>query len=206
MKFTDSYYEAITNSIATAEEKTTAEFVVVIHPYSGNYRDVAYLIGAFIAWLTLIFILFSEQSFTDYVIPIELPIVFAITAYLASFTPLRRWFTSAKRRRQQVSIAAITAFYKEEVSHTRARTGVLIYYSALERNIEILADTGVLAAIPSPEWEKLLAQLLEKEKVAQPAQEIQGIITSLGDFLAKYLPATEDNPDELPNRPRIVKG
>ncbi len=205
MKFTDSYYNAITSSIEKAEEKTTAEFVVVVHPYSGSYRDVAYLVGAFFTWLALIFVLFSEEYFTDYVIPVELPIVFVVTAYLSSFTPLRRWLTTAKRRRQQVKIAAINEFYQENVTHTRARTGVLIYYSVLERNIEIVADTGILAAMPASEWKKLLAEVLEKEKSPQPAQEIPAIIAKLGEVLAAYLPSTEDNPDELPNRPRIVK-
>ena len=38
MKFTDDDYDSITLAVEQAEEKTTAGLIVVIRPYSGNYK------------------------------------------------------------------------------------------------------------------------------------------------------------------------
>ncbi|MBD0325577.1 MAG: hypothetical protein ICV68_04060, partial [Pyrinomonadaceae bacterium] len=130
MKLTNADYDSITRAVEQAEEKTTAELVVVIRPFSGSYRDAAYLFGAGVAWLTLIFILFSTWEIEPYTIPLEIIPFFLVPALIFMVTPLRRWLTTNGRRRRQVQTAARDAFFTEGVARTRAHTGVLIYLSA----------------------------------------------------------------------------
>ncbi len=205
MKFTDADYDSITRAVEQAEEQTTVELVVVIRHASGNYRDVAYLFGAGAAWLTLIFILFSSWEIEPYTIPLEIIPFFLVPALLFMVTPLRRWLTSERRRRRQVRAAARDAFFTEGVANTREHTGVLIYLSALERRVEVIADSGVKARVPTAELSAVVEDIRQVWMKNATASAMVGEIKKFGDLLGRYLPATTDNPNEIPNRPRTER-
>jgi len=206
MKFTGADYDLITECVGEAEEKTTAEFVVVIRHRSGNYRDVNYLCGAVVAWAGLLFILFSPYTVPPETVPFDILLLFALAAWLCSATPsAHRLLTTARRRQRQVKEAAEVAFVEEGVTHTRARTGVLFYLSAMERRVEMMADTGVQAALPAAEWDTFLSSLKAVEEASKPAPLLLERIRELGRLLARYMPAGEDNPDEIPNRARVER-
>ena len=202
MKFTDADYESITHAVAEAERKSAAELVVVIRPRSGDYRDVDYLFGAFVAWVVLLVILFSPWEIEALSIPLELLIVFVLGAFVCSITPLRRWLSARRRRERQVRLSAEAAFFEEGVMNTRARTGVLIYVSDLERRVEVIADTGVEACVSPEDWSAFLIDIKKVEKERTPTPALLESINKLGDVLGRCLPATQDNPDEIANRPR----
>ncbi|HEY0386334.1 MAG TPA: hypothetical protein VGC64_10000 [Pyrinomonadaceae bacterium] len=205
MRFTDDDYDAITRAVEQAEEKTTAELVIVIRPFSGSYLDIAYLCGAAVSWLVLIFILVSSWEIEPYTIPLEIIPFFLVPALLCRVTPLRRWLTTARRRKRQVQAAARDAFFAEGVARTRAHTGVLVYLSALEGRVEVLADTGVSDRVPAAEWSALVDEVHQVWKTKAPARTLIREIGRLGDALGRYLPATTDNPNEIPNRPRVAR-
>jgi putative membrane protein len=202
MKLTDDDYDAITSAVERAEEKTSAELVVVVRPFSGNYRDAAYLFGATVVWLVLIFILVSTWEIEPYTIPLEIIPFFLVSVLLFMVTPLRRWLTTRKRRARQAQAAARDAFFAEGVGNTRAHTGVLIYLSALERRAEVIADTEVQARVPVAEWNDFVRDVRQVWKRKEPARAVVEEIDKLGELLGRYLPVTTDNPNEIPNRPR----
>jgi putative membrane protein len=205
MKFTDDDYDSITRAVEQAEEQTTAELVVVVRPFSGSYLDIAYLCGAGVAWLVLIFILVSSWEIEPYTIPLEILPFFLVPALLCNVTPLRRWLTTDGRRKRQVQAAARDAFFAEGVERTRARTGVLVYLSALERRVEVLADTGVSSLVPAAEWSACVKEIRRVWKTNAPAATLIRELGRLGEMLGRYLPATVDNPNEIPNRPRVAR-
>ncbi len=80
--------------------------------------------------------------------------------------------------------------------------GLLIYLSLFERRLELIADRGILKAIPPLEWNQRLFDLHQVGR--QP--EVQALLEALrklGALLAKHLPATGENPNELPDLPRF---
>ncbi|HNH84466.1 MAG TPA: hypothetical protein PL157_18975 [Acidobacteriota bacterium] len=204
MQFTSEFFDAITQTVTEAETLTSAELVVVIQPQSGQYRDVAYLIGSGLAWLALAFMMYSDWVFEVVYLPFELIGMAVIGGYLSTLTPLRRWLTSSDRRSRQVQAAARAAFVEFEILHTRSRTGVLIYWSVVEQQVEIIADLGVMAAIPREAWKQALAEFQMNKPTRQRMSDFPEDLLTFGQFLSRYLPATADNPDELPNRPRIL--
>ncbi len=204
MKFTPEFFDAITQIVTEAEALTSAELVVVIQPQSGQYRDVAYLVGGGLAWLALAFMMYSDWVFEIAYLPFELIGIAAGGAYLSSLTPLRRWLTSRKRQSRQVRDAAQAAFVELEVLQTRGRTGILIYWSVIEQQVEIVGDLGVTAAIPLEAWKQAVAEFQTNKSTRQRMSDFPEDLLTFGRFLSRYLPATADNPDELPNRPRIL--
>ena len=203
LKFDKTYYDSLTDRVTEAEEKTAADLVVVVRPCSGSYRDVDYLFGAVAAWLGLLLVLFSPRVVHVYAVPLELAGLFAAAAWVSSVTPLRRWLTTRRRRECQVKAAAMAAFVEEGVSHTRLRAGVLVYWSVLERHAEVIADDGVPAAVPPGEWNAFLFDIKQMEQRADPAAALLEDVRGLGRLLARFLPARETSPHELPNRPRV---
>jgi putative membrane protein len=203
-RFSPEFFDDVTTAVEQAEQKTSAELVVAIHPRSGSYRDADLLCGAAVAFTGLVFIVYNPWTVHSPVwFPLEVALLFVLSALACSACSwLRRQFSTASRRTEQVAHSARAIFVEENVSHTRERTGLLIYLSRLERQVVVLADLGVTAAVPPDDWGRAVQQLKAIPTAENADEAILQAIESLGDMLAKHLPPGEDNPDEIPNRPR----
>ncbi len=203
-RFTEDFFDDVTTAVEEAEEKTSAELVVAIHPSSGNYRDIDFACGAVFAFAGLVFIVFNPWTVHSPIwFPLEVALLFAFGYLGCSVCPwLRRRLTTVARRIEQVKQTAQAIFVEENVSHTRERTGVLIYLSRLERQVVVLADLGVTGAVPAEEWGECVQQLKAIPGAEDVSEAMLRGIASLGTMLSGHLPPGEDNPDEIPNRPR----
>jgi len=203
-RFNQGYFDSLTHAVEQAETNSAAELVVAVHPQSGRYGDADYLAGGLVALAALVFIVFNPWTWHPaYLLPVEMIVLFAIGALGCSVAPpLRRLLTTKKRRQRQLREAAATLFVEEGVANTRARTGVLVYLSLFERQVEVIADVGITGGVKPDVWSKCLFELRKIGSADDTAQALLDGIRKLGDVLSQYLPAGEDNPDELPNRPR----
>jgi putative membrane protein len=202
-KITPAEYRALRHAAAAADARTAATVLVIVRTCSGNYRDVDYLAGAGLAWLGLVLILFTPPKFATWLVPIELPLLFAAGAWLCAATPLRRWLTPARRRARQVRVAAEAVLVEHGVLHTPGRLGVLVYWSLLERRVEVVADVGVRSAVPAAEWNALVFALRQVERALQPLAVLQEQIAALGDLLGRHLPPARDRANPFPSRPGV---
>jgi putative membrane protein len=203
-RFNPTYFDRVTRAVEEAEGNTSAEVVVAIHPQSGQYRDVDYLFGGLVALAGLLFIVFNPWTLHPaYLLPVELGVLFAIGSLGCSVCPpLRRLLTTRKRREAQSRAQAATLFVEEGVANTRARTGVLVYLSLLERQVEVIADVGITNGVQPEAWSACRFELKEIARAPDVGQALLDGIARLGTVLSAPLPPGEDNPDEIPNRPR----
>lgn len=203
-RFDDAYFDKLTQAIEHAETLTSAEVVVVVHPDSGTYRDVHYLVGAVLGWAGLVFAIFNPWTVhSEDIIALEAIAMFFVGLFLSmACWPIKRLLTTRKRRESQVLNAARATFVEHGVVNTRARTGVLIYFSRFERCLEVLADIGILKNAKPETWNACLFKLQTVGLADDPTQALLDGIKLLGETLAEPLPPGDDNPDELPNRPR----
>jgi putative membrane protein len=203
-RFNQGYFESLTRAVEQAETKTAAEVVVAVRPQSGRYADVDYLFGGLVALVGLLFIVFNPWTWHPAnLLPVEMAVLFAIGTLGCSVSPpLRRLLTTGKRRQSQLREAAAALFVEEGVANTRARTGVLVYVSLLERQVEVIPDVGITGHVQPDVWSHCLFELKKIGSAPDAAQALLDGIRRLGDVLSQDLPAGEDNPDELPNRPR----
>ena len=93
-------------------------------------------------------------------------------------------------------------FYEAGIANTNAEMGVLIYLSILERRLELIADRGILKGVNALEWNQQMFELHQAGRKAD-AQALQACLENLGALLSKHLPATGENPNELPDAPRF---
>jgi putative membrane protein len=203
VKFDQPACDSLAQCVKEIESETDAELVIVVRGRSGNYRHADYLFGALIAFIGLLLLLFLPVDFHTYWVPIDVAVLFVAGAYACSRSRrLRRLLTTRKFREAAARTGAAAMFYEAGIANTNAEMGVLIYLSILERRLELIADRGVLKAVPPLEWNQSLFEL--KQAGAEPdVQTFLKALRSLGALLAKHLPATGENPNELPDMPRF---
>ena len=202
-KFDDAAQTALTACVTKIETTTDAELVLAVRARSGSYRQADYLFGVVVAFLSLVFLLFSPFDFHQYWVAIDVALLFAIAAFASSRSnSLRRLLTTEKFRSEAVRTGAAAMFYEAGIANTNAEMGVLIYLSILERRLELIADRGILKGVNALEWNQLLFDLHEAGRKADAETLLAGM-EDLGALLAKHLPATGENPNELPDAPRF---
>ena len=191
--------DAIEAEVAAVEARTSAEIVVVLASSSGPYRDVAMLAASIAVLIELVLLLFLPFSFHPAWVAVDVAVSWPLLVWGFEHPWFLRRATSAARRRAQVDHAAAAEMHTESVTGTPDRTGILIYVSALERDVVVRPDAGVSARVAPGEFAPAI-RLLQ-------AADLDGIragLRLLGDVLQRSVPTRpgDDGPD-LPNRPRI---
>ena len=194
---------ALTNCIREIEKRTDAELVLVVRARSHSYAGANYLFGALLAFVGLNFLLFSPITFHQIWVPIDIALLFVLGAYVSSRSnAIRRWLTRAAVRNKAARAGAAAMFYEAGIANTKAELGVLVYLSLLERRLELIADRGILKAVPALEWNQALFELRQAGEQPRPETLTAGL-EKLGLLLAQYLPASAANANELPDAPRF---
>ncbi|MFN2491885.1 MAG: hypothetical protein ABR501_03260 [Pyrinomonadaceae bacterium] len=201
--FDDDARELLTGCVKEIEAITDAEMVLVVRSRSGSYRQADYLFGSILAFLTLLFLLFSPFDFHQYWVAIDVALAFLLGALLsARSNSIPRLLTSKRARNEAVRLSAAATFYEAGIANTKHELGVLIYLSVLERRLELVADRGVLKSVPALEWNRILFDLGEAGTRAEP-NVLLWELRNFGALLARYLPASSENPNELPDAARF---
>src|SRR2546423_11152046 len=202
-KFDNAAGEAIGAAVREVEARTKAEIVVAVRGRSGTYRHADYLFGALIAFIGLLFVLFSPFEFHTFWIPFDVIVLFVAGAFVSSRGDwIRRCLTTKAFRAKAARAGAAAMFYEAGIANTSAENGLLIYLSLLERRMEVIADRGILTAVPALKWNHAVFEL--KQIAADPdSDELIKGIRQIAVVLAEYLPATGENPNELADGPSI---
>ena len=93
-------------------------------------------------------------------------------------------------------------FYEAGIANTSAENGLLIYLSLLERQMEVIADRGILKAVPALKWNHAVFELKQVAEDATP-EKLMSALREVGVLLAEHLPAVGENPNELADGPSI---
>jgi putative membrane protein len=196
--------ERIENAVTQAEKSTSAELVVVITPQSGSYLDRELLFGVAIGLGALAFLVFSPYAFHPALAFVDFLVAFGLGTLVCNRIPVLKGLVAGRRRREKnVEASARIAFMDEGVGATLERTGVLIFASVFERTIRILPDFGVEGKVGTAPWNRILQEAGEPS-VSGIAETLVEVIEKAGEALAEAVPPGEENPDEIPNRPRIL--
>src|SRR5207237_5946194 len=202
-KFDQASSDALAGAVRDIEKDTNAEIVIVVRGRSGTYRHADYLCGSIIAMIGLIFVLLSPFEFHTYWVPFDVVLLFAAGPVLSSRSDMiRRLLTAKNFRAQAARNGAAAMFYEAGIANTHAENGLLIYLSLLERRLEVIADRGILKAVPPLKWNH---SLFELKQIAQnpDSEKLVKAVRDLGCVLAEHMPPTGENPNELADGARI---
>jgi putative membrane protein len=193
---------ALTDAVAELELRSCAEVVLEIRARSGSYAHADARFASALAFLALLVLLFSPWPFQAVWVAVDTGLAWILGLFIARKSDrVRRWMTRERERAAQVHTLAMAVFHQRGIANTIAETGVLVYLSQLERRVELLADRGVLQAVPALEWNQLAAASRTHGATTETLLEI---VQSLTPLLERHLPAREGDIDELCNVPQFV--
>jgi uncharacterized membrane protein len=100
---------------------------------------------------------------------------------------------------------ALDMFSSLRVWDTEENCGVLIYLQMIDHRIEIVADRGINRLVAQGEWDAICRRMETEFRAGRFEAGALGAINEITDLLAKHFPPGADNPDELPNRPVVLR-
>lgn len=196
-------------AIRAVEAKTRAELVVVATPASDDYRYVVLalaavlglaapfpwslgLVGGGAVWEGV----GGDGAMWAHGASL---LVFLAVLALGRVDALRRLIVPRGLMRRRAAGAARAQFFAQKVRMTRDRAGVLLFVSAFEHHVEIIADETAAAAVPDAVWAAAVARFVASLKQDGPAAGFLAAIAQLDEELAARLPGDARDENELPN-------
>lgn len=187
------------------ESKSSAEIVVTVRPFSGNYRAADLTVASILAFFMLTVYVYAPTEFTDDLAPPSILLTFFAGLFCAARVPfLRRVFSPKAVKQANVRDAAASAFVDQGISCTRDRTGILIYISRLERRAEIVVDIGILRRQGEGEPDAAIAEIKRVIEAGEDLETFEKAVRRLGVFLTENLPPRLDDQNELADEVNVA--
>lgn len=215
LKLTENDFATIKNAVAEQEVKTTGEIALAVTPESAHYSFWELLAADTFAAIVLFILLpLSDKLLDLYKIVFWhnqpgyiLPLVFIISCfasvaigfYVCNIPAIDRLVIPGSVRKQCVTNRAMRYFTESGVYQTKSNSGILIFVSYMERQVRIIADSGISAKISQDMWDLIADELAEEIKKGNTVQAFTNAIEKCGALLAQNFPAEEENPNELPD-------
>ena len=116
----------------------------------------------------------------------------------AGLHPLEILLKKSPRKR------AIELFGRFNIWDTAQNNGVLIYLLLADRDVDIVADSGIKQLVGNQGWDKICSDMDVLFRRGEfEAGVLQGI-AEVGALLAQHFPIQKSDENELPNRPIIM--
>jgi putative membrane protein len=190
-------------TVRAIEAQTSAEVVVTVRDRSASYRHVDFGVGVALAVATLLAYVYFPITFADdLAVPSVLLSLVAGVLLSSAFDAPKRAFVARRERHAMVAQAARAAFVDQGISATRARSGILVFVSLLENDLEIVTDIGIdIGGMGNP-WTQAVTALQACARRGATPEELANVLLTIGPPLAAALPARDDDVNELPDEVR----
>lgn len=220
MKISKEDHARIAAAVRAAERGTSGEIQCVLAPESGGSDTRALWLAsalALIAPAIAVFLGFRPGDLANgwsigHLAAADEQVLAAVSLYIAlqtaifivvwvvmSWTPLPRLLTPKSMLARRVHAAALGEFEALGLTHTRDRTGVLLYASLSDHRAEVLADEGIYAKAPREVWDEVVALLIAGLKSGDPTTGFVNAVERTGAILSSCLPPRESDVNELPD-------
>jgi putative membrane protein len=188
----------VENAITKAENKASAEIIVVIARASAGYYYIPYMWGALIAlvvpWPLIHWTWMPVQSI--YVIQLA---VFAGVTLVLHYPNLRFALVPRSVMRNRAHQRARQQFFAQNIYTTVGHTGVLLFISVAERYAEIVVDSAVHEKVPDDEWKTIIDKLTADIGRGLPVSGLIEAIAGIGKHLAVHFPPSAAKENLLSN-------
>jgi putative membrane protein len=194
----DEARAAFKQAIEAVENASAVEVVVAVRRRSARYGHANVAIAAVVAFVGLAAMLYASQTFSLSSILIDPFIVAVLAGAAVELLPfVKRWLTTPAARRRHVTRAARATFVERGVHNTTGRSGILVYISWLEREIAVVADIGIAAALPEGALGTLENDLTAAMRGGGAA--VARRLAAAAPVMAAAMPHRDDDVNELPD-------
>lgn len=191
--------QGIRAAIEQAESKTSGELVTVIARASDEYLFIPIMWAALIALLVPGLLMLSN-AWVDYsVIYTAQVATFFICNGLFRIPAIKMRLIPRRVKHQRAARYARELFVTQNLHTTREHTGILIFVSAAEHYVEIIADKGINDVVDSNTWQIIVDDFILHVKNDEYGKGFIRAIEQCGEKLQQHFPSPARNPNELPN-------
>lgn len=220
IKLSDSDMEEIRNAVKKAEASTSGEIALALTAESDHYSFWELLASTYLAAFVFTILLpFAAKIFALYDkffwgCPVWLlPAFYGIATlativfgfYFANIPLIDRIIIPKNIKKQAVTNRAFRHFAQSGVYDTKEHSGILIFVSYLERQVRIVADSGIAQKIPQDLWNIIADDLALGIKSGKTKEGFIAAVEKCGELLAENFPAKKENQNELPDGLAILE-
>ena len=189
----------VTAAIRDAESRTAGEIFCVVARQSSDYRLVP------VAWAAAVALgaplpLLALTNWTASVVYLLQVISFLLVAMALYHSKIKFRIVPRQAQHDCAHAEAMRQFYAQGIDKTEHRTGVLIFASAAERYVEVVADAGINDKVSADVWDDAVHALVSAVKDGRPADGFVAAIERCGAVLAEHFPPGALKRDELPDK------
>lgn len=195
---TEAQQRQVSDAIAAVERDTDAELVTVLARRADDYRPISLLWAAAIALLTPGLLAVSPLWLDLWEVMALQWLLFLVLALLLRWQPLLMRLVPRRIRQWRAANLARRQFLEQNLHHTRADSGVLIFVSEAEHYVEILADRGISKFVDHAQWQVIVDAFTAAVKRGDTLRGFVDCVNACGELLKQHVPVT-DQKNELPN-------
>ena len=198
--FSEEEKKKIEETARDVESRTIGEIVVAVTESSDPYAEADALGGILLGSLLSFALaaLFFHSSIWFFV-PMSFIFYVLFQWIVRRVTPLRAVLISRERKAGAVRRMAVHAFYEHGLYRTKMNTGVLFFFSLLERKVWVLADTGIHQKIGQDALNRFAALVSQGVREGRSCDALCEAIRDMGKLLAIHFPMTPGDINELPD-------
>lgn len=189
----------VSAAIRAAEMRTSGEIFCVIAGQSSDYRLVPVAWSAAIALFAPLPLL-GLTTWSAPVVYLLQIIIFLAASIVLSHPAIKYRIVPPRAKQDRAHDEAMRQFFAQGIDKTEHRTGVLIFASAAERYVEVVADAGINDRVGPAVWDDIVGSLVVAIRNGRHADGFVAAIATCGEILAAHFPPGALNRDELSNR------
>lgn len=191
---------SIEQAVKAAEAKTSGEIVPIVVRRSSAIGRV----HCELMQVLFILVVFAYAWCATYVPTVAngllaacCIVVVPLSFWLARRDLVQRMFTNSADRERQVNIRAEVEFFEAKLNRTKAKTGILLFCSLMERRAVVLADKAISEKLSQETWSEVVNLIISGIKQGNLANGYVNAIARCGEILATHFPIAPDDENEL---------
>lgn len=196
---TDEQQKEVIGIIKKVESKTNGELLPIV----ANKSTEAPFLYYFNLTIAIMLVLIADSIlyfYTDLTLNSYIYSLLAAPFLAFLFSKSEAWtrFIIPKAYQKKcVHEKAMLSFYHNITEQTQFQTGILIYISLLEHQVEILADKSIAKKLPAETWQIIVDKFIEKIKNGEFYEGLKQALLDSSLPLEEHFPKTENNENEI---------
>lgn len=204
MLLDDNAHKRVEQAVVDAEKKTSAEIAVIELARAASYTGHRALFAAVLTFAVGFSLHLFVPALSALTVLLLQPII-AVAAWFASgWAPLLKALVPDEQERQAVSERTAQLFSERVFGRTAARGGVLLLLSDFEKEVRLVPDEKVAAALTAQRLAGLVDGVTTAIRSGHPADGVVECVRLLGAELSGPLPPGPGDANELPNQ--VLRG
>jgi putative membrane protein len=197
MTLSDADRERLRQAIKDGEARSSAELVLVVADSCGGYGLFALLWPALAALLLGGILAVTASHLTAPRMFLAEAGIFVVLVAVLQWPPALLRLVPRHVRRAHAQQIAEHQFALRVHDRTKSRTGLLLLVALAERQVFVLPDAGISAAIQAASWRGVVDRLVTAIRAGPPAEAIAGAVGEIMQLLELHFPPIAGSPGAL---------